>query len=257
METLSKAQIDRLGERLRAQAFGEAELRLLDEYRRTFGSAYDRVVANVQRILGVPVSGRPAKSTSSIIEKLNRESIRLSQMQDIAGCRAIVADLPHQDLAVNAMARELDSVAIQDRREKPSHGYRAVHLIVREDGKPIEVQVRTSLQHVWAEVSEKLADTIDPSIKYGGGPMALRQVLDKVATQARQIEELEAELVVVRQTLDRVATQRLTKDIEAQLARVGASGAVIAEQLRETREEYVSSLHSIIKDLNGTDLEAF
>lgn len=225
METLSKTQIDRLGERLRAQAFGEAELRLLDEYRRTFGLAYDRVVANIQRIIGVPVSGRPAKSTSSIIEKLNRESIRLSQVQDIAGCRAIVADLYQQDRAVNAIARELDSVTIQDRREKPSHGYRAVHLIVREDGKPIEVQVRTSLQHVWAEMSEKLADTIDPSIKYGGGPMRVHQILDKAATQVHLIE-----------------------DLEATLARVGASDGVIAEQLRETRDKYVSTLQTLIKD---------
>jgi putative GTP pyrophosphokinase len=234
METPSKAQIDRLGERLRAQAFGEAELRLLDEYRRTFGPAYDRVVANVQRIIGVPVSGRPAKSTSSIIEKLNRESIRLSQMQDIAGCRAIVADLAQQDGAVNAILRESDSVAILDRREKPSHGYRAVHLIVREDGKPIEVQVRTSLQHAWAEMSEKLADTIDPSIKYGGGPTPVRELLDAATTNGRQIEEL-----------------------EARLARIGLTDGALAEQLRETRDRYVISLHSIIEKLTGTDPEAF
>lgn len=94
---LSNAQIDRLGERLRGQEYGEAELRLLDEYRRTFGSAYDHVVETIQRIAGVPVSGRPAKSTSSIVEKLNRESIRLSQMQDIAGCRAVVSDVVEQD----------------------------------------------------------------------------------------------------------------------------------------------------------------
>jgi ppGpp synthetase/RelA/SpoT-type nucleotidyltranferase len=223
MKTSSKAQIDRLGERLRSQVFGEAELRLLDEYRRTFGPAYDRVAANLQRIIDVPVSGRPAKSTSSIIEKLNRESIRLSQMQDIAGCRAIVADVPQQDRAVNAIVRGLKNVAILDRREKPSHGYRAVHLIVRVDGKPIEVQVRTSLQHVWAETSEKLADVLDPSIKYGGGPMSVRQILDRAATMARTIEVL-----------------------EAKVARIGASDGEIARELRETRDEYISNLHSMI-----------
>jgi putative GTP pyrophosphokinase len=224
METPSKARIDRLGEKLRGQVFGEAELRLLDEYRRTFGPAYDRVVANVQRIIGVPVSGRPAKSTSSIIEKLNRESIRLSQMQDIAGCRAIVADVPQQDRAMNAIERGLKNVAILDRREKPSHGYRAVHLIIRVDGKPIEVQVRTSLQHVWAETSEKLADVIDPSIKYGGGSVAVRRVLDRASTMARSIEAL-----------------------EAKLARIGASDGEIAQELRETRDEYISNLHSLIR----------
>jgi ppGpp synthetase/RelA/SpoT-type nucleotidyltranferase len=234
METLSKARIDRLGERLRGQAFGEAELRLLDEYRRTFGLAYDRVVANIQRIIGVPVSGRPAKSTSSIIEKLNRESIRLSQMQDIAGCRAIVADLAQQDRVVNAIVGEFENVAIQDRREKPSHGYRAVHLIVRVDGKPIEVQVRTSLQHVWAEMSEKFADIIDPSIKYGGGPTVLREALDNAATQSRLIEEL-----------------------EAKLAGIGAVGGEIAQQLSEARDKYVNNLHSVIRKLNETGLEAF
>src|SRR6476646_7297770 len=104
MEHLSKAKIDRLGDRLRRQTFGEAELRLLDEYRRTFGAAYDVVVAKVQAIIGVPVSGRPAKSTSSIIEKLNRESIRLSQMQDIAGCRIVVSDVAVQDRTMNAIA---------------------------------------------------------------------------------------------------------------------------------------------------------
>jgi ppGpp synthetase/RelA/SpoT-type nucleotidyltranferase len=226
METLSKARIDRLGERLRGQVFGEAELRLLDEYRRTFGQAYDQVVAKVQQIIGVPVSGRPAKSTSSIIEKLDRESIRLSQVQDIAGCRAIVADLSQQNRAVSAIVGEFDSVAIQDRREKPSHGYRAVHLIVRVDGKPIEVQVRTSLQHVWAEMSEKLADTIDPSIKYGGGPMPVRQLLESAATQTHHIEEVEAEL-----------------------ARTGVIDREIAQQMREARDEYLSTVHSILKDL--------
>ncbi len=45
----SKAQIDRLGEQLRRETYGEAELRLLDEYRRGFGDAYDAVVETIQR----------------------------------------------------------------------------------------------------------------------------------------------------------------------------------------------------------------
>jgi ppGpp synthetase/RelA/SpoT-type nucleotidyltranferase len=34
----------------------------------------------------------------------------------------------------------------------------------------VEIQVRILMQHWWAELSEKLSDTIDPEIKYGGGP---------------------------------------------------------------------------------------
>ena len=56
-----------------------------------------------------------------------------------------------------------------DRRRRPSHGYRAVHVIVSQAVKLIEVQIRTSLQHTWAELSEKLADEFGHEIKYGGG----------------------------------------------------------------------------------------
>ena len=126
----TKSQIDKLGQRLRAETFQETELTLLDEYRRSFGPAYDRVVEKVQAVLGVPISGRPAKSTTSIIEKLNRESIRLSQIQDIAGCRIVVSDSLEQNRAVELIATAFENVAVQDRRTKPSHGYRAVHVII-------------------------------------------------------------------------------------------------------------------------------
>jgi ppGpp synthetase/RelA/SpoT-type nucleotidyltranferase len=32
----------------------------------------------------------------------------------------------------------------------------------------LEIQIRTALQHAWAEMPEKFSDVIDPSIKYGG-----------------------------------------------------------------------------------------
>jgi putative GTP pyrophosphokinase len=224
----TKSQIDRLGQRLRAQTFQEAELTLLDEYRRSFGPAYDRVVETVQEVLSVPVSGRPAKSTTSIIEKLNRESIRLSQIQDIAGCRIVVSDSLEQNRAVELIAAAFENVVIQDRRTKPSHGYRAVHVIIRDEGKSIELQIRTLLQQVWAELSEKLADVSDPSIKYGGGPASVREPLDRLATAVGLIERLE---LVVRHS------------------------ASITEELRKAREAYASNLRSIIKMLNDSGLE--
>lgn len=164
---------------------------MLDEYRRTFGPVYDGVVDRVQQIIGVPVSGRPAKSTTSIIEKLNRESIRLSQVQDIAGCRAIVKDVLEQDRAVEAITGAFGAVSVLDRRSKPSHGYRAVHVVVREGGSAIEIQVRTVLQHLWAEISEKYADTVDPSVKYGGGTPSVRKTLNTTTDLIRAVEYLE------------------------------------------------------------------
>jgi hypothetical protein len=81
---LSKTQIDHLGDRLKKGEISDADLRVLDEYRRSFSEGYEFVIQAVRAELGMEATGRPAKSTTSIIEKLQRESIRLTQIQDIA-----------------------------------------------------------------------------------------------------------------------------------------------------------------------------
>src|SRR5690606_19804775 len=155
---ISKSQIDRLGDRLKSGSHSESDLRLLDEYRRSFGEAYDVVIQTLRR-RGESPTGRRAKSTLSIVEKLRRESLRLSQMQDIAGCRIVVENIVEQDMRVGRLCGDFGRRigAIVDRRGNPSQGYRAVHVIVKVDDKLIEIQVRTWLQHLWAELSEKLS----------------------------------------------------------------------------------------------------
>ncbi len=174
---LTKSQIDRLGDRLKKGNITEADLRLLDSYRRSFTPAYEIVVGTIRRDLALEPTGRPAKSTTSISEKLRRESIRLTQIQDIAGCRLTVADIAEQDSVVQSLANLFEKTTIVDRRERPSHGYRAVHVIVHSLDKMIEIQVRTSLQHLWAELSEKFSDIVDPAIKYGAGNEKMRSLL--------------------------------------------------------------------------------
>ena len=169
----------------------EADLRLLDEYRRSFGQAYDAVVRMIRKRLNLKPTGRPAKSTSSIIAKLRRESSRLSQVQDIAGCRVIVANIKAQERAVQSLRRAFPNAIIVDRRTNPSHGYRAVHVIARISEQLIEVQVRSTLQHLWAEFSERLSDRVDPSIKYGSGNAQIRQVLSQTSEMVTEFEDLE------------------------------------------------------------------
>lgn len=73
----SRTQVDKLGDRLRSGNPTEADLRELDEYRRSFGPAYEEVVRRIRNELNLEPSGRPRKTTSSIIEKLRRESSRI------------------------------------------------------------------------------------------------------------------------------------------------------------------------------------
>src|SRR2546421_12727947 len=127
---ISKTQIDRLGNRLKGGSITEDDLRLLDQYRRSFANAYETVVGRIRDELGLEPTGRPAKSTTSIADKLKRESIRLTQIQDIAGCRIIVSDFAEQESVVQSITNLFQQATIIDRREKPSHGYRAIHLVV-------------------------------------------------------------------------------------------------------------------------------
>jgi ppGpp synthetase/RelA/SpoT-type nucleotidyltranferase len=174
---LSKTQIDKLGERLKAGETTDQDLRLLDDYRRSFAEAYEHVVETIRSRFDLRLTGRPAKSTASIVEKLRRESIRLSQIQDIAGCRMIVGDVVAQNQVVRELTNIIPAAIVVDRRVKPSHSYRAVHIIASLGRHAVEIQVRSELQHKWAELSEKLSDAVDPTIKYGGGQIVLRELL--------------------------------------------------------------------------------
>ena len=191
---LTKSQVDRLGDRLREGDINDDDLRLLDSYRRSFSDAYELVVGQIRDKLGLEPTGRRAKSTKSIIEKLDRESIRLSQMQDIAGCRVVVSDIAAQDSVVSNLKDLFARSVVFDRRDYPSHGYRAVHVIVDSEGRLIEIQVRTALQHLWAEVSEKLSDVVDPTIKYGGGRGDILLFLMTASDEIILVESSENEL---------------------------------------------------------------
>jgi putative GTP pyrophosphokinase len=188
---LSTTQIDKLGERLKSGHLTEADLRELDDHRRSFSGSYVSVFAVARRFVDKEPTGRAAKSTSAIIEKLRRETIRLSQIQDIAGCRVVVADTFQQILVVMGLTDVFLGATVIDRRARSSHGYRAVHVVATVDDRPVEIQVRTEMQQRWAELSEKFADVVDPAIKYGGGETRFQQPLSSASLRIAEIEELE------------------------------------------------------------------
>jgi putative GTP pyrophosphokinase len=190
---MKNSVIDRLGERLRHEVSSQ-DLTLLDTYRRGFRPAYDVVVDRIRDELGLEVSGRPAKSTAAIVDKLRRGTMRLTQMQDISGCRILVPDIATQSQLISTL-ESMFEVVIVDRRIKPSHGYRAVHVIVQNTDFPVEIQLRTELQHAWAELSEKLADAFGIDTKYGGGPPEIRSHLDALSRLVAALEELLDEAV--------------------------------------------------------------
>lgn len=188
---LSNSEVDRLGDSLLREGVSSGTLELLDRYRRSFAAPYEEVMLLLRTKLNLAPTGRPAKSTTSIIDKLHRESIRLSQMQDIAGCRVIVKNSEILQSTVTALTGTFSNSQLIDRRIAPSHGYRAVHVVAMLERKPIEIQVRTELQHLWAELSEKFADVFSPALKYGGGPLEKRALLLSKSAEIAALEEEE------------------------------------------------------------------
>ncbi len=112
------------------------------------------------------------KRLPSILFKLQREKeMKLSQMQDIGGCRAVLKNVSQ----VRALESEIEKFRWKHKRippkdyiafPKPS-GYRGVHLKYKYqgggikaayNGLKIELQLRTDLQHKWATAVEA-ADT--------------------------------------------------------------------------------------------------
>lgn len=187
MGELSKSQIDKLGDRLRSGPQTEEDLRLLDEFRSSYSQSFG-IVRQILHLRGVEPVARNIKSTLSIVAKLRRQPIKLSRIQDIAGCRIVVDEVWDQQRELWNLKFAFPDADIKDRRTQPSHGYRAVHLIVQANGKPFEIQVRTLLQHRWAELSEKASDIVDPEIKYGGLGRGFRVPLIALSQQIASYE---------------------------------------------------------------------
>ncbi|HKV34943.1 MAG TPA: RelA/SpoT domain-containing protein [Pyrinomonadaceae bacterium] len=245
---ISKTKIDRLGDRLRKGNIVDDDLRLLDEYRRSFTEAYEFVVGSIRQQLALEPTGRPAKSTTSISEKLRRESIRLTQIQDIAGCRLVVPEIADQESVKASIVEIFSGCIVIDRREKPSHGYRAVHVIATTEGKSVEIQLRTALQQAWAELSEKLADVVDPAIKYGGGDENDKELLAEASITIAEEEALEfSALETQRDFEDLLSLDDLPKHRREVIMQVQKHFEVHKANIAAAREDTLIVLRNAVK----------
>lgn len=140
-------------------------------YRRMQSAGADGFVA--QRLKRLP----------SVEAKLRRfETMKLSQMQDIGGCRIVVSSVSevkdlHRRCRRGRQAH--DVVGTTDYLAKPKNdGYRSVHLVYSYksrseknrvwNGRKIEIQIRSRLQHTWATTVETVDVLQGIQLKTGG-----------------------------------------------------------------------------------------
>lgn len=172
--------------------FGDDELGdavgVLVEYRGGFQDPLKKVTVGLRQFVERESSevtvGQRLKRAPQILNKLGRfESMRLTQMEDIAGCRAILSGgAPEIAGVLRRIRRNWEVLRVDDYVKSPKvTGYRAMHVVVRRDGYPVEIQLRTPGQHEWAEAAERWAARTRFPLKDGGGPPDLLSYLDLVA----------------------------------------------------------------------------
>lgn len=158
--------------------------------------------------------GQRLKRVPTIIDKLTRfPNMALAQMHDVGGCRAVVEDESTLRTIAQRLreapgwnvTREYDYISCPK-----EDGYRALHLIERRHGCQIEVQLRTVMQHAWAELIESYdrSRALGGELKTGRGPDALRDYYrlgaELMATRERNEEPSEAMLKRFRELSEKV-----------------------------------------------------
>jgi hypothetical protein len=171
------------------------------------------------------------KRLSSIKLKLERFSdMKLAQMQDIGGCRAIMRDVAQVDTLVDIYRHESRGMKHKIAKEQDyiffpkTSGYRGIHLIYKyhsdKKGKHyedmrIEIQVRTLIQHAWATAVETVGTFIKQSLKSSQGEadwlrffalmssaMAIEEGKPIVSGTPSDVNELRSEIIALSAKLD-------------------------------------------------------
>ncbi len=135
------------------------------------------------------------KRMQAIRRKLLRP-VTLYQMQDIAGCRAVVRSMKEVDRLSEIYRSGESKHIIQSEdnyiAEPKTDGYRSHHIILKFRGtgvsevynrQTVEVQLRTRLQHAWATAVEAVGLVRGENIKGGEGDEDWRRFFQLMSSE--------------------------------------------------------------------------
>lgn len=136
---------------------------------------------NAVRIDRGAVAVQRLKRVDSIFNKLLREeSMSLSRMEDIAGCRVVVESVRHVSRVSELLKRSRTKNQLHRERNYIEHpkesGCRGIHLIYRYRGRKtiyngmaVELQIRSKVQHSWATAVEVVGTFTKQALKASTG----------------------------------------------------------------------------------------
>ena len=141
------------------------------------------------------------KRLDSIVNKLKYQGdMKLTGMQDLGGCRLIapsIDDVYYYSGIFKQTLYDPSKIQYRDYIKSPKEktGYRSIHLIIkfvlnnRDNNRnytlPIELQLRTHLQHIWAAAIEVVEIFTGQELKKGDGD----KYLVNLSTKSRQVKK--------------------------------------------------------------------
>jgi len=192
---LSKKQVNRAGEiisgRLTANVDAVEAYQIVNEWRASHSYPlrviHTLLTRNARLVNRYALTSARLKRMESIALKLRRQKgkMDLVQMNDIAGCRAVLWGIEE----VPRLVARLETTFVKggpfkprlyDYIERPKpDGYRGIHMAVQYHsknpvhaswlGQRIEIQIRSTLQHAWATAVETVDLFSNEKLKIGQG----------------------------------------------------------------------------------------
>ncbi|WP_371151427.1 RelA/SpoT domain-containing protein [Buchananella felis] len=243
MEQPSKSAVRKAGSWVRTaiqsgvsleQVKESSQMQVITNYRNCFTEPMRRVTDGLVTLLSEhglagQVSSR-LKRAETIIDKIsNRErGLDLSRMQDIGGCRVVLDSLPQVRTLEQAVLSHWASRVLRTNdyyKEPRPSGYRSIHIVVQEQGRPIEIQLRSPLAHSFAQMVEALSQQFGTNYKQDGDSPVHRS-LAQVARLVSELESSQPHIHTIRRYV--TETEALISSIVDELGR-GDQGVLNAE----------------------------
>jgi hypothetical protein len=201
--SLTRSMVDQAGERVRKREARPDDRHVLQAYRRvracTLPVLHARTTGPIEDL--IVVASCRVKRVDTMVRKLIREpTMNASRMVDVIGFRIITPSPEVQSEVAKRLQAEQPEDGGHKRRVldyvgRPAEsGYRGIHLIIPDIVRrpwsdaaysyPVEVQIRTYLQHLWATESESYGE----QVKEGGGSAATREYLLQLSERLEEYE---------------------------------------------------------------------
>lgn len=241
---ISKTKVDRAGRALARNEYRTDDEYLeaddvVDEYRKAHLAPLSRTTSEIQKWLSVYGKtyylAQRLKRKPQIVRKLHRLSVRLSQLQDIGGLRVIVPNNSDVDELYRYLEQQIESQSdfsigrSTDYRDQGRDltGYRSLHVLLKRDGLALELQIRSQMQHAWAENIERTSVIYGHHLKEEEGDPTVLKYFQLLSDAFYEVEAGRDPSAALRLQVD--STRVLAESIIVESPKASVLGTTVNE----------------------------